>query len=139
MSIGRKHQKSIFKQKTRYLIKDSGHKSNRKIEITCLIKTVAKLLVFSELAKLISNFSIFIFMKKLEWYNLKACKEIRVQTLIASGFNLKTDYFCLDSRKLSILCECMKADGYRYESPLGRSRSRSYWYSLQRVFNRMSK
>ena len=78
-------------------------------------------------------------MKKLEWYNLKACKEIRVQTLIASGFNLKTDYFCLDSRKLSILCECMKADGDRYVSPLGRSISRSYWYSLQRVFNRMSK
>ena len=24
-------------------------------------------------------------MKKLEWYNLKACKEIRVQTLIAAG------------------------------------------------------
>ena len=78
-------------------------------------------------------------MKKLEWYNLKACKETRVQTLIASGFNLKTDYFCLDGRKLSILCECMKADGYRYVSPLGRSISRSYWYSLQRVFNRMSK
>ena len=76
-------------------------------------------------------------MKKLEWYNLKACKEIRVQTLIASGFNLKTDYFCLDVRKLSILCECMNADGYRYDSPLGRSRS--YWYSLQRVFDRMSK
>lgn len=78
-------------------------------------------------------------MKKLEWYNLKACKEIRVKTLIASGFNLKTDYFCLDGRKLSILCECMKADGYRYVSPLGRSISRSYWYSLQRVFDRMSK
>lgn len=40
-------------------------------------------------------------MKKLEWYNLKACKEIRVQILIAAGFNLKTDYFRLDSRKLS--------------------------------------
>ena len=78
-------------------------------------------------------------MKKLEWYNLKACKEIRVNTLIAAGFNLKTDYFCLDCRKLSILCECMKADGYRYESPLGRSRSRSYWYSLQRTYNKMTK
>mgnify|MGYP004592447275 CR=1 FL=1 len=78
-------------------------------------------------------------MKKLEWYNLKAGKEIRVQTLISAGFNLKTDYFLLDSRKLSILYECMKADGYRYDSPLGRSRSRSYWYSLQRVFERMSK
>lgn len=78
-------------------------------------------------------------MKKLEWYNLKACKETRVQTLIAAGFNLKADYFILDGRKLSILCECMKADGYRYVSPLGRSISRSYWYSLQRVFNRMSK
>ena len=76
-------------------------------------------------------------MKKLEWYNLKACKEIRVQTLISAGFNLKTDYFSLDCSKLSILCECMKADGYRYDSPIGRSRS--YWYSLQRVFNRMSK
>ena len=65
-------------------------------------------------------------MKKLEWYNLKACKEIRVQTLIAAGFNLKTDYFCLDSRKLSILCECMKADGYRYVSPIGRSPLHSY-------------
>ena len=49
-------------------------------------------------------------MKKLEWYNLKECKEIRVQTLISAGFNLETDYFCLDGRKLSILCECMKAD-----------------------------
>ena len=78
-------------------------------------------------------------MKKLEWYNLKACKEIRVQTLNAAGFNLETDYFCLDCRKLSILCECMKADGYRYDSPLGRSRSRSYWYSLQRVYNKMTK
>ena len=78
-------------------------------------------------------------MKKLEWYNLKACKEIRVQTLIAAGFNLKSDYFCLDGRKLSILCECMKADGYRYYSPIGRSRLRSYWYSLQRVFDRISK
>ena len=46
----------MFKQKTRYLIKDSGHKSNRKIEITCLIKTAAKLLVFSDISKLISNF-----------------------------------------------------------------------------------
>ena len=78
-------------------------------------------------------------MKKLEWYNLKACKENRVQTLIAAGFNLKEDYFILDGRKLSILCECMKADGYRYDSPIGRSRLRSYWYRLQRVFDRMSK
>lgn len=38
-------------------LKSSGRiKLNRKIEITCLLKTVAKLLVFSELAKLISNF-----------------------------------------------------------------------------------
>lgn len=78
-------------------------------------------------------------MKKLEWYNLKACKETRVQTLIAAGFNLKTDFFRLDGRKLTILCECMKADGYRYDSPLGRSRSQYYWYSLQSVFNRMNK
>ena len=78
-------------------------------------------------------------MKKLEWYNLKACKEIRVKTLIEAGFNLKTDYFSLEDDKLSILCECMKADAYRYDSPLGCSRSRSYWYSLQRAFDRMSK
>lgn len=78
-------------------------------------------------------------MKKLEWYNLKACKETRVQTLIAAGFNLKTDFFSLDGRKLTILCECMKADGYRYDSPLGRSRLQSYWYSLQSVFDRMNK
>ena len=31
-------------------------------------------------------------MKKLEWYNLKACKEIRVKTLIAAGFNLKQTF-----------------------------------------------
>ena len=78
-------------------------------------------------------------MKKLEWYNLKACKEIRVKTLIEAGFNLKTNYFSLNSSQLSILCECMKADVYRYDSPIGRSRSRSYWYSLQRVFYRMGK
>lgn len=46
-----------YKQKTHYLKKSSGRiKLNRKIEITCLLKTIAKLLVFSELAKLISNF-----------------------------------------------------------------------------------
>ena len=78
-------------------------------------------------------------MKKLEWYNLKACKEIRVKTFIAAGFNLKTDQCCLDCRKLSILCECMRADCYRYESPLGRSRARSYWYSLERVYNKITK
>lgn len=78
-------------------------------------------------------------MKKLEWYNLKACKETRVQTLIAAGYNLKTDFFRLDGRKLTILCECMKADGYRYDSPLGRPRLQSYWYSLQSVFDRMNK
>lgn len=78
-------------------------------------------------------------MKKLEWYNLKACKETRVQTLIAAGFNLETGFFSLDGRKLTVLCECMKADGYRYDSPAGRSRLQSYWYSLQRVFDRMSK
>ena len=78
-------------------------------------------------------------MKKLEWYELRGCKESRVQTLSSASFKLKRDYFSLDGNKLSILCECMKADGYRYDSPLGRSRSRSYWYSLQRVFDKMSK
>jgi len=79
-------------------------------------------------------------MKKSEWYNLRSCKEIRVHTLIASCFNLKTDYFFrLYGRNLTILCDFMKSDGYRYDSPLCRSRSQSYWYSLQRVFDRMSK
>lgn len=32
----------------------------------------------------------------------------------------------------------MKADGYKYDSPLGRSRLRSYWYSLQRVYSKMN-
>lgn len=67
-------------------------------------------------------------MKKINWFNLKAGKEIRVQTL----------FFSLNSSKTSILCECMKADGYKYDSPLGRSRLRSYWYSLQRVNSKMN-
>lgn len=74
-------------------------------------------------------------MKKINWFNLKAGKEIRVQTLIQAGFNLEADFFSLSSSKTGILCE---SDGYKYDSPLGRSRLRSYWYSLQRVFSKMN-
>lgn len=77
-------------------------------------------------------------MKKNNWFNLKAGKEIRVQTLIQAGFNLEAVFFSLSSSKTGILCECMKADGYKYDSPLGRSRLRSYWYSLQRVYSKMN-
>lgn len=58
-------------------------------------------------------------MKKINWFNLKAGKEIRVQTLIQAGFNLEADFFSLSSSKTGILCECMKADGYKYDSPWG--------------------
>lgn len=78
-------------------------------------------------------------MKKLEWYDLKTGKENRVQTLIAAGFDFQKDYYSIPNSKLFILRHCMDADGYRYVSPLGRARCESYWYSLQRVFNRMSK
>ena len=78
-------------------------------------------------------------MKKLEWYNLKACKEIRVQTIIAAGFNLEADFFTLTCNQLTTLKDCMEADNYRYISPLGRSTLRCYWYSLQRVYNKMTK
>ena len=70
---------------------------------------------------------------------LKATKVARIENLIFSGFNLEADFFTLTCNQLTTLKECMKADGYRYDSPLGRSRSRSYWYSLQRVYNKMTK
>ena len=70
---------------------------------------------------------------------LKATKVARIENLIFSGFNLRADFFTLTFSQLSTLEDCMKADGYRYDSPLGRSRSRSYWYSLQRVYNKMTK
>ena len=44
------------KLKTHYLKKIVGTNQIEKIEITCLLKTAAKLLVFSDISKLISNF-----------------------------------------------------------------------------------
>lgn len=70
---------------------------------------------------------------------LKAGKELRVQLLIDYGFNMETNFYSLDSEKLSVLCKCMKGDGYTYDSPKGRSRLCSYWYALQRVYNRQNK
>lgn len=78
-------------------------------------------------------------MDKINWFNLKAGREIRVHTLIQAGFDLEAGFYSLNYSKLDILCECMKADGYKYDSPLGRSRLCSYWYSLQRAFSKMNK
>lgn len=74
-----------------------------------------------------------------EWYDLKAGKEIRVTFLLNNGFNMECDYFSMGSEKQRILSKCMKADGYRYMSPIGRSRLQSYWYSLQNTYKRMNK
>lgn len=49
-------EKHILNKKPTTLKSSGRIKLNRKIEITCLPNTAAKLLVFSELAKLISNF-----------------------------------------------------------------------------------
>lgn len=70
---------------------------------------------------------------------LKVTKVARVENLIFSGFNLSADFFTLTYSQLTTLKDCMIADNYRYISPLGRSTLRCYWYSLQRVFERMSK
>ena len=70
---------------------------------------------------------------------LKATKAARIENLIFSGFNLSADFFTLTCNQLTTLKDCMIADNYRYISPLGRSTLRCYWYSLQRVFDRMSK
>lgn len=70
---------------------------------------------------------------------LKATKVARIENLIFSGFNLSADFFTLTCSQLTTLKDCMIADNYHYISPLGRSTLRYYWYSLQRVFNRMSK
>ena len=70
---------------------------------------------------------------------LKATKVARIENLIFSGFNLKADFFTLTCNQLTTLKDCMEADNYRYISPLGRSTLRCYWYSLQRVYNKISK
>lgn len=69
----------------------------------------------------------------------KATKVARIENLIFSGFNLEADFFTLTWSQLTTLKDCMIADNYHYISPLGRSTLRCYWYSLQRVFDRMSK
>lgn len=68
---------------------------------------------------------------------LKATKVARIENLIFSGFNLSADFFTLTCNQLTTLKDCMIADNYRYISPLGRSTLRCYWYSLQRVYNKM--
>lgn len=62
---------------------------------------------------------------------------IRVTLLIGVGFDFTKDFFVLSTSELCDLAECMKADRYTYDSPLGRSRLRSYYYSLQRTFARL--
>lgn len=70
---------------------------------------------------------------------LKATKVARIENLIFNGFNLSADFFTLTYSQLSTLADCMEADHYTYKSPLGRSTLCSYWYSLQRVYNNMTK
>lgn len=70
---------------------------------------------------------------------LKATKVARIDLLINSGFNLSADFFTLTHSQLTTLKDCMIADNYRYISLLGRSTLRCYWYSLQRVYNKMTK
>lgn len=70
---------------------------------------------------------------------LKATKVARIDLLINSGFNLSADFFTLTCSQLTTLKDCMITDNYRYISPLGRSTLRCYWYSLQRVYNKMTK
>lgn len=70
---------------------------------------------------------------------LKATKVVRIENLIFSGFNLSADFFTLTYSQLTTLKDCMIADHYTYKSPLGRSTLRCYWYSLQRVYNKMAK
>lgn len=70
---------------------------------------------------------------------LKATKVARIENLIFSGFNLEVDFFMLTDSQLTTLKDCMTADNYHYISPLGRSTLRCYWYSLQRVYNKMTR
>lgn len=55
---------------------------------------------------------------------LKATKVARIENLIFSGFDLSTDFFTLTYSQLSTLKDCMDTDN---------------WYSLQRVYNKMTK
>lgn len=77
-------------------------------------------------------------MKKKTSLYLKAGRELRVILLANVGFNLNKDFFVLNSDELSVLSGCMKADGYHYDSPQGRSRLRSYYYSLQRIYSKVA-
>lgn len=70
---------------------------------------------------------------------LKATKVARIENLIYSGFNLSADFFTLTFSQLSTLEDCIEADHYTYKSPLCRSTLRCYWYSLQRVYYKMTK
>lgn len=68
----------------------------------------------------------------------KLNRQARAMQLESSGFNLNRNYFALSWAEQDTLTTYMKADGYRYDSPLGRSRLRSYYYSLQRAARRQA-
>lgn len=70
---------------------------------------------------------------------LKVTKVARIENLLFSGFNLSADFFTLTYSQLTTLKDYMTADNYHYISPLSRSTLRCYWYSLQRVYNKMTK
>lgn len=71
--------------------------------------------------------------------NEKLSREARVLWLEEQGFNFAKNYFVLQWSETNLLLIGMKADGYRYDSPLGRSRLRSYYYSLQRAAAKLHK
>lgn len=70
---------------------------------------------------------------------LNATKIARIENLIFSGFNLSADFFTLTHSQLSTLKDCMEADRYTFKSRKGRSILRCYYYSLQQVYNKMTK
>ncbi len=71
--------------------------------------------------------------------NEKMSREARVLQLENAGFNFAKNYFTLDWSETDMLLVGMKADGFHYDSPLGRSRLRSYYYSLQRAAAKLNK
>lgn len=59
--------------------------------------------------------------------------------LIEGEVDLNKDFFVLSTRELSVLEQYRKLEHYNYNSPLGRSVLRSYYYSLQRENERRQK
>lgn len=69
----------------------------------------------------------------------KLSREARVLQLEKLGLDFAKNYFALRWSETDLLLVGMKADKYYYDSPLGRSRLRSYYYSLQRAAAKLHK